>query len=169
MNIFWLCVTIFFVRIVDTSLATIRTILTVKNKIVISSIIAFFEIFIWFLIVREAIITTNNSIIIAISYSLGFAVGTFLGIIITDKYITSVLSINIVINNNNKEIIKKLRENGFAMSISKITGKDLKNKDMLFVVTTNKRLEKLKRVVISLDKNAFIAVSENKYVYNGFI
>lgn len=169
MNIYLLCVIIFFVRIVDTTLSTVRTIFTIKNKIVISTIMAFFEIFIWFLIVREAINTTNNSIYIAISYSLGFATGIFFGILITDKLITTVLSVNIVINNNNKEIIKNLNNNGFALSISNIKGRDLKDKEMLFVVTTNKRLNKLKNIVISLDDSAFIVVAENKYIYNGYI
>ncbi len=169
MNIYLLCVIIFFVRIVDTSLSTIRTIFTIKNKIVVSTIMAFFEIFVWFLIVREAITTTNNSIYIAISYSLGFASGIFLGILITDKFITTVLSVNIVINKNNKEIIKNLTDNGFALSLSKIKGRDLKYKDMLLVVTTNKRLEKLKNIVISLDESAFIVVAESRYIYNGYI
>lgn len=169
MNIYLLCVIIFFVRIVDTTLSTVRTIFTIKNKIVISTIMAFFEIFIWFLILREAINTTNNSIYIAISYSLGFATGIFFGILITDKLITTVLSVNIVINNNNKEIIKNLNNNGFALSISNIKGRDLKDKEMLFVVTTNKRLNKLKNIVISLDDSAFIVVAENKYIYNGYI
>lgn len=169
MSIYLLCVLIFIVRIIDTSLATIRTILVIRNKIIISTIIAFFEILIWFLIVKEAITTTNNSILIAISYSLGFAIGIFLGILITDKVITSVVSVNVVINKNRKEIFKTLSENNFAFSVSKIKGRDLiKSKDMLFIVTTNKKLNKLKKTITDIDETAFIVVGENKYIYNGY-
>ncbi len=169
MNIYLLCVLVFFVRIIDTSLATIRTILIIRNKIFVSSFIAFFEILVWFLIVKEAINTPSNSILIAISYSLGFAMGIFFGILITNKAITSVISVNIVINKNRKEILKDLTENGFAFSISKIKGRDLiKNKDMLFIVTTNKKLDNLKRIIVALDETAFIVAGENKYIYNGY-
>lgn len=169
MNIYLLCVLIFFVRIIDTSLATIRTIFIIRNKIFISTFIAFFEILVWFLIVKEAMNTSNNSIFIAISYSLGFAMGIFLGILITDKAITTVVSVNIVINKNRKEVLKSLIENNFAFSISKIKGRDLiKNKDMLFIVTTNKKLNKLKKLIIDLDETAFIVVGDNKYIYNGY-
>lgn len=169
MNIYLLCVLIFIVRIIDTSLATIRTILIIRNKILISSFIAFFEILIWFLIVKEAINTPSNSILVAISYSLGFAMGIFFGILITDKAITTVISVNIVINKNRKEVLKSLSKNNFAFSVSKIKGRDLiKNKDMLFIVTTNKKLNKLKKLVIDLDETAFIVAGENKFIYNGY-
>ncbi len=168
MNIYLLCVLIYFVRIVDTSLATIRTIFIIRNKIVISTVIAFFEILVWFLIVKEAI-NTGNNIFIAISYSLGFASGIFLGIFINEKLITSILSVNIIINQNRKEIIEAIKENGFAFSLSKVKGRDLiKNKDLLFIVTTNKKLKLLKKLIISIDPDAFIVVAESKYIYNGY-
>lgn len=169
MNIYVLCLVIFLVRIVDTSLATIRTILMIRNKIFISTFIAFFEVLVWFLIVKEAINTSNNSIFIALSYSLGFAVGIFLGIIITNKFTTTYISVNVVINNNKREIFKDLTDNGFAFSTNKIKGRDLiTNKYMLFIVTTSKKLNQLKEIITLHDNSAFIVVSEDKYIINGF-
>lgn len=169
MNLYLLCVIVFFVRIIDTALATIRTILVIRNKIIISAVIAFFEILIWFLVVKEAITTTQNSILIAISYAGGFAIGIFLGILITDKVITSVLSVNVVINNNKKKLFKSLTDKNFAFSVSKVKGKDLvKSKNMLFIVTTNKRIKELKKIVNHYDKSAFIVISDNKHIYNGY-
>ena len=57
----FLCIKIFFVRILDVSLGTIRTIMTVKNKNLIASIIGFVEITIWFLVVKEAINTEKTT------------------------------------------------------------------------------------------------------------
>ena len=41
-----LCVKIFFVRILDVSLGTLRTIITVKGKILVASLIGFIEMFV---------------------------------------------------------------------------------------------------------------------------
>ena len=44
--LFLLCVKIFFVRIIDVSLGTFRTIITVKGKAIYASIIGFIEVFV---------------------------------------------------------------------------------------------------------------------------
>ena len=67
MELLILCFKIFFVRIIDVSLGTFRTMETVKGKTKEATIIGFFELLIWFLIVKEALNTTSNSIFIAIS------------------------------------------------------------------------------------------------------
>ena len=59
-----LCLKIFFVRIIDVSLGTIRTIMSVKNKDLIASLIGFIEITVWFLVVKEALNTNENSFFI---------------------------------------------------------------------------------------------------------
>ena len=83
-----LCVKIFFVRILDVSLGTLRTIITVKGKILVASLIGFIEMFVWFSVVNEALNTDEKSIWIAIAYSLGFATGTYIGGILSKKFIT---------------------------------------------------------------------------------
>ena len=45
-----ICIEIFFARILDVSLNTIRTFFTLKGKILPSTIISFFEILIWFIV-----------------------------------------------------------------------------------------------------------------------
>lgn len=167
-NIVWLCIIVFFARIIDTSFATVRSVLVIKEKRTIAVIIAFFEILVWFLIVREALNTDNSAFYIALSYSAGYATGVYVGMIITDKFISSNVSVNIVVHEKN-EIIKALIDNNFAVSVSKVKGKDLvSNKYMIFVVTTSKRVRDLKRIVTNIDEKAFIVVSENKMVIGGY-
>lgn len=79
MDILFLCIKIFLVRIIDVSLGTARTIIMVKGKSLVASLIGFVEVFVWFVIAREALNTTESSLLIAFSYSLGFATGTYIG------------------------------------------------------------------------------------------
>lgn len=167
-KIIWLCIIVFFARIIDTSLATIRSVLVIKEKRKLAVIIAFFEILVWFLIVKEALNTDNSAFYIALSYSAGYATGVYVGMIITDKFIPSNVSINIVVHEKD-EIIKALIDNNFAVSISKIKGKDLiNNKYMIFVATTSKKVAELKSIVTNIDPKAFIVISENKAVIGGY-
>ena len=80
----FLCIKIFFVRILDVSLGTVRTIMTVRNKNFLASVIGFIEISVWFLVVREALTTTDNSLFIVFSYALGFSTGTYIGGLISN-------------------------------------------------------------------------------------
>ncbi len=167
MNLVVLCLIVYFARIIDTSIATVRTVMVVKDKLLLATVLAFFEVFVWFLMVREALNSASNAFIIAIFYSAGYATGVLVGMLITDKLTTNV-SVNIV-TQAKKDIIKNLVQNNFAVSVSKIKGKDLiSNKYMIFVATTNKRLKDLKTIVTESDPKAFIVVSENKLVLGGY-
>lgn len=163
----FLCIKIFFVRILDVSLGTIRTIMTVKNKNLIASIIGFVEITIWFLVVKEAINTDSNSIFIVLSYALGFSTGTYIGGIISYKYIKGYVTVHII--TNNKTLEQTLRKNRYGVTKLKIDGLEQDDKEMLIVQISNKRTEELKLLISKIDPKAFLVISDTKYIQNGFI
>ena len=164
---FILCLKIFFVRILDVSLGTIRTMFVVRGKKLISSMIGFFEILVWFLVVKEALQTESNSIFIAISYSLGFATGNYIGALLSDKLITGNVSVQVFTNNNNLE--KILREHGYGVSSVVYTGyEEEAHKHILFINVDKKKEKALRELIKKNDKEAFIIVNETKYVENGY-
>ena len=166
MNLLFLCVKIFFARILDVSIGTIRTLVMVKGKITITSILAFLEALIWVLVVKEALITEVDSILVPISYSLGYTFGTFLGSYICKNHIKTIVGLEIIVKQNKKELINAIRKSGFAVSV--IDLKDNKN-GLLICQVSHKSEAKLIRLVRKYDENAFIIVSDTKYVQNGFI
>ncbi|MGN1000370.1 MAG: DUF2179 domain-containing protein [Bacilli bacterium] len=166
-SILLLCIKIFLVRIIDVSLGTFRTIITVKGKAFYASVIGFIEVFVWFLIVREALNTDIESIWIAISYSLGFATGTYIGSILSKHFIEGTLSIQII--TTKYSLVNAIRENGYGVSVINVNGKDEEEKYMLFIEIKNKSLKHLRNIASSVDKNCFFIVTETKYVQNGYI
>lgn len=82
---FLLCLKIFFARILDVTLGTIKTVNIVNGNKIKSTIIAFFEVLIWFDIARTSLNTNVDSIIIPIVYSLGYATGTYIGMFINSR------------------------------------------------------------------------------------
>lgn len=169
MNLLFLCLKIFFVRILDVSLGTVRMIVTVKGNKIIASIIGFIEVLIWFLIVKEALNTDETSIFIALSYSAGYATGTFIGGIISDKVISGTLSVQVVLSRADESIITKIREEGYAVSVVNAKGAyENTEKYMLFIEINKNKINNLKTLIKSLDQKAFVVVNETKMVENGF-
>ena len=162
-----LCLKIFFVRIIDVSLGTVRTIMSVKNKDLIASLIGFIEITVWFLVVKEALNTNENSIFIVLSYAAGFSTGTYIGGKISSKYIKSYISVQVI--TKNKQLAEILRKEGYGVSEIDIKGKDKNQKTLLLIQINNKTLEMLKKIINENDKNAFIIINETKNIENGFI
>lgn len=167
MEIFLLCLKIFFVRIIDVSLGTIRTIVTVKDKKKLASCIGFIEVFVWFVIVKEALNTDSTSIWIAIFYALGFATGTYIGTYLSSKYIKGNFGVQVITSNLN--LIKNLRNEGYAVTVIDVRGhnEDIE-KFMLFIEIDKSKFNHLRDYIKKYDDKAFIVVNETKYVQNGY-
>ena len=156
------CIKIFFARILDVSLNTIRTTFVLRGKTTIVAIIAFLEITIWFLIARTALNTELNWLIV-ISYSGGYTMGTIIGTIITNKYIKT--NMELIIISNKIKSTSKIKKSNFGVTI---LNKD-KDKTVLLIETNKKRINELTTLLNKLDKNAFITIKETRTIINGYM
>ena len=167
MSILFLCIKIFLVRIVDVTLGTLRTIITVKDKIFLASVIGFFEVLVWFLIAKEALDTASDSILIGVFYALGFACGTYIGGKLSRRFVKGNLTVQVITSKATDEWLRTLRENGFAVSVMDIGQKDDDPDKYMFFMEINKNdFDRLHRLIKRFDKNAFIVVNESKVVIN---
>lgn len=149
-------------------MGTLRTVITIKGKTLYASIVGFFEVFIWFSVVKEALNTDEKSIWIGIAYALGFATGTLIGGFLSSKLISGNLGVQIITDQAHQELVPLLRSQGYGVTVMNVQGKD-SDKYMLFIEINNKSLEKLKKLVKSIDNDAFIVINETKHVHNGFL
>lgn len=164
------CLKIFLARIVDVSLGSIRTVLMVKGRSKSASIIAFLEVFIWFIIAKEALNTPYDSILIPIFYAGGYATGTFLGILISNKLVSGIIGLQVITKKNNKKLIENLRLNGYGISVVSLKNAyEGTNKEMLIMQINKKSLKYVTNLIKSFDNSAFIIASETKYVQNGLV
>ena len=166
MSTLFLCLKIFFARLIDVSLGTIITVFTVKDKHLIASFIGLIEVIVWFLVVQEALNATDNNFWIAFAYSVGFAVGTFIGGKISSKLINTKLGLQIILSKRDESILQKIRDEGYAMSVINVYGKE--EKYMLYMQINSKQYNHLINLINTLDKNAFIVVTETKIALNGY-
>ena len=163
-----LCFQVFFARILDVSLGTVRVVLISKEKSKLAFGIAFIEVFIWFIVARS-VLSENVNIIVGVAYSLGYATGTYIGIKITNMFIKGTVSVQIITSKRNVKMISQLREEGYAVSVGDIRGKNEEEKYILFMEINKKNLDYIKTTIKKFDKSAFIVVNDTKYVQNGYI
>lgn len=164
------CLKIFAARIVDVTLGTLRTFFFVKGKTIEPFIIAFFEVLVWYAVAREALNTTGNPWLIAISYAGGYATGTFIGSILSCKFVKGIVGVQIIVKGDSDNLVNNLRKKGYAVSIIELKNDyEGKNKDMLYIQANNNKLKELTSIVKKFDSSAFIVVNETKLVQNGLL
>ena len=170
MTLLFLCLKIFFARIIDVTLATLRTVYSVKGKTVLAGLIGFIEATIWFIVVKEALNTDIQSPFIVISYAGGFATGSILGTFVSKKFVNSLIKVEVITTKATPANVEKIRLEGFGVSVLDILdNNDDVDKKMLIVTLNSKHLDELKRILRHIDRNAFVVVNESKIVQNVFI
>ncbi|MBQ4346968.1 MAG: DUF2179 domain-containing protein [Firmicutes bacterium] len=167
--LFLLCAEIFACRLADVSLATVRTVFTVRGKAHFAAICGFFEVFIWFIMVREALNQIDGGIYVALAYAGGFAVGTLLGGYLSKVLVQGKAEVQIVTPTRDDSFINKIREAGFGASVvdikSSYSGTE---KYLIFIELDSRRLRELKNMVKELSPRAFMTVHDTNYSVNGF-
>lgn len=163
-NMILACFNIFISRIIDVTLGTLRTMFVVKGNKILSSILAFIEVLIWFYAARAALVNYDNSFLIAIFYSLGYATGTYLGTLLNEILIDGVYNVQVISSKISSNDILKVRSNNFGVSVLKT----IDNKKILYLSINKKRYKECIKLIRSLDSNSFIAVNDAKVAFNGY-
>lgn len=163
------CLEIFFARIIDVSISTFRTMMMVRKKSILVPILAFIEVFVWFIAARKALNTEINSILIPVCYSLGYATGTYIGGFLSRRFIKNVNSIEVTTKRNNYKLIDTLRSDGLAVSVIALKDSYKDKKDLLIIDVKARITNETVELIKSLDKDAFIVVKDTKIVHNGYI
>ncbi|MBR2712296.1 MAG: DUF2179 domain-containing protein [Bacilli bacterium] len=159
---------IFLGKMIDVTLSTLSTMNIIKNKRLTASIIGSIDVLVWFIVVKEAITTNNNSILIPIFYALGYGVGTMLGLIISNLVIKSISTVIII--TRKVKISKIILLNNYGGTIINTKGlKDNKNSYMIISQINSKKINSFKRLLYEYDKNVVIITLDSKYVLNAYL
>jgi len=161
---------VFFSRVADVSLGTIRTIMTVRGNRTLAALIGFVEVLVWFLVAREALNSGDSSIYIAISYAGGYAAGTYVGGVLAKWLFPSNCLVQVITSKRDPVLLKAIADEGYSMTVSDVYGRDhISEKYMIFIHLKGKYVAKLQKIVIENDPQAFISISEGRNSINGSI
>jgi len=118
----WLLpVMIYFGRICDVTLGTLRIIFVSKGEKGKAPIVGFFEVFIWVVVISQ-IFSHATNIVAYLAYAAGYATGNFVGILVENKIGIGYQLFRIYTRNDVGELMKRLNEQGFGSTWIKGSG-----------------------------------------------
>ena len=107
---------IFFARIVDVSLGTIRIIYISRGMKLLAPLFGFCEILIWLIAIGQ-IMQNLTCISYYLAYAFGFASGNYMGIIIEERLAMGKVVLRIITQRDATELIRELRTNGYGVTV----------------------------------------------------
>ncbi|MFC1522356.1 DUF2179 domain-containing protein [Elusimicrobiota bacterium] len=163
----WGPVVIFLLRIIDVSMGTVRTMLTMRNAKTIVPVIAFFEVLIWIFAVGNAIKNLNSPWHL-IGYAGGFAAGNVVGMWIEGKLAYGFVTAHIISKTGKQAIAQGLRERGYG--VTEFRGRGWGGRvQILLSVIKRRDVRELIRVAKGIDPKVFVTIEEAQHVRQGWI
>jgi uncharacterized protein YebE (UPF0316 family) len=160
-------VLIFVARVADVGLGTLRVQFIVRRQKVLAALIGFVEILIFILIVSRVIQDIQHwSYVLA--YAAGFAAGTLLGMVLSDKLNRRIVQATVIYKGARDEMEAAVIEAGFALTHYTGTGRD-GPVAVLDVVCSAEALRRLTDVVTKVDPKAFLYTQELSGLRGGHV
>jgi len=157
---------IFAVRVIATSLDTIRLILTMRSSKIWVWLLGFFNSMLW-IVTFAFILSDINNLVNVIFYAAGFATGNVMGMWIEDKLAVGFAEVRVISSKWGAAILDVLRENNYAVTEIPARGKD----GMVSVITSSVRrsqVQDVEKLVRNIDEDAFITTEDVVAVRRGF-
>lgn len=154
MNIWILGVIVFFARVVDVSVGTLRTISIIQGRTKSAFILAFIETSVWLLVLSAVLPKVIESPVLGVFYAFGFATGNVVGILVEKRLAMGHTNFRVITTKFAKEITNSLREKGFAVTTFEGEGKDGVVTE-IYVASERKNLPLLIKIVKEIEPDAF--------------
>jgi uncharacterized protein YebE (UPF0316 family) len=157
---------IFFLRICDMSMDTLRVLFVVRGKRLIVWILGFMQSLI-FVIAISSVLTGERNYLNIVGYATGFATGNIVGMIIEGKLAIGHVLVTIISSNRGALLAEKIRASGYA--VTEIAGRG-KNGTVfeLHASILRKDVDHLETIVLEADPTAFVTAEDVRPVRRGF-
>ena len=158
---------IFFARLCDVSLGTVRVILIIRGYRNIAPILGFVEVLIWLTAISKALANMSGFDNFLV-YAAGYAAGNYIGMWIETKLSIGYQSLQIITSKKVTALPMTLREEGFG--VTNITGHGAKGEVIILYTVVHKRdVKRIVDIVKILEPNAFIAIEDIRSHLGGYV
>ena len=156
---------IFFGRIFDVSLGTLRIIFVSKGEKYKAPLIGFFEVFIWVVVISQ-ILSRANDFVAYLSYAGGYATGNYVGILLEKRIAYGIVLCRIYTQKNGFDLIQRLSALKYGATMTHGQG-STNEIDIIETVIDRKEMKKLEKVLVGFDNNIFYVVEDVRTKQNG--
>ena len=144
---------IFFGRILDVSLGTLRIVFVAKGEKRIAPLIGFVEVFIWVVIISQ-VLSRANELTSYLAYAGGYATGTYIGLLVEARIGFGFIKFRIFTAQNGLELVKMLNEKDFGSTMTHGTGA-VGEVDIVESVIRRKDRKRLETIIREFDPKVF--------------
>ncbi len=156
---------IFFARILDVSLGTLRVIFVAKGIRLLAPLLGFFEVLIWLLAIGQIMQNLTNWVNY-LSYAGGFAMGNFVGMTIEARLALGKVILRIITHREADKLVKELRDRGYGLTSVDAEGKNGPVK-VLFMLVERNELTRISEIVNSYNPRAFYSIEDVRFAREG--
>ncbi len=158
---------IFFMRIGDVSLATIRMLLIMRNAKLWAPLIGFFEVLIWLMAAGTAIQHLESPWHV-LGYAGGFAAGNLVGLLLEERLALGFASVQIFTASHGADLAEALRAFGHGVTRLQGQGRD-GAVDLVMSVVKRRDLRIVNTLVADLAPDSFISVEAPTAIQHGWL
>jgi uncharacterized protein YebE (UPF0316 family) len=154
---------IFLARVIDVSMGTLRVIFISKGFRKYATLIGFFEVIIWLAAINQ-IMSNLTNIYLYLAYALGFATGTYVGMMIEEKISVGKVMIRIITKKHSKQLLQDLKKARHTVTSVGAEGQDGKVRLIMTVVNRHDA----QRVIDTVKKrnpHAFYSIEDVRFAY----
>ena len=145
---------IFFARITDVAIGTVRTIITVQGRTGIAFCLALVEITIWVTVASTVINQLKEQPLLVVFYAFGYATDNVVGIVVERKLAFGMVVLRVISRNAGKVIADTLREKDQPVTV--FMGEGMRGPVAeLYIVTRRRALKWILSEVMAKDPEAF--------------
>ena len=155
----WLLpVVIFFGRICDVTLGTLRIIFVSKGVRKVAPILGFFEVLIWIVVISQ-LFAHANSPIVYLAFAGGYATGNFIGILVENKIAFGYVMFRVYSKKDGHQLVQELHKNNFGSTFIKGEGA-ISGVHIVEAVVSRRLQQKMTTLIDQFDPNAFYYVED---------
>jgi len=161
----WLPILIFFARIFDVTIGTVRIIFIARGKKYLAPLLGFVETFTWILVVSQ-IVRSISGVWSLVGYAAGFAAGTLVGMFVEERLAIGTLMVRTIIPGDVGEVISRLRGAGFGVTC--VAGSGAQGPvTVVYTVIKRKDIQAVVTIIHSLHPRAFLSIEEVRSAEKG--
>ncbi len=157
---------IFFARIIDVSIGTIRIILVSRGYRALAPVFGFFEVLVWLLAIRQILgnLELSHNLFV---YAAGFATGNYVGMILESKIAIGYQSVRIMTTEKVMSLPLVLREEGFGATV--IKGRGARGEvSVIYTIVPRRGVDRVLEIVDMFEPRAFVSIEDVKSKYSGY-
>lgn len=157
---------VFFARICDVTLGTLRIIFIAKGKKILAPLFGFIEVFIWITVIGQILEHSAGDVICYLSYAAGYATGSFVGIIVEEHLALGMQLIRVFTKKNGAELVGLLNSNNYGAT--KAVGEGVEGEvHIIETFVSRKNSKPVQELISTYDPSAFYVISDVRSVRRG--